>query len=192
YVQRVPVAGALFLDIAGRDLGPADVARIQTFVDREFPPDRPTRRAAPRLAALLSPARVIADLSCAGLDDLIELAAARLAADAPAARSLAARIDERERDASSALGSGVIVPHAQLRGAATAAVLVSLARPLRLPTPDGVPVAVAVVLVSGEPPREHLELLARIARLARRGLAAELKGLRSPDRLLARLTALDS
>lgn len=189
YVERVPVAGSLFLDIARRDLGPTEVARIASFVDREFPRERPTRRAAPRLAELLDPARVILDMVCTDLDDLVHIAVSRLPG---AGAGLAARVLARERESTSALGAGVIVPHAQVRGATTSAALVTLARPLRIATPDGAPVAVAVVLVSGERPRGHLELLARIARLARRGLATELRGLRSPDRVLSRVAALDA
>ena len=189
YIDRVPVAGSLFLDIARRDLGPAEIARIMSFVDREFPRDRPTRRPAPRLPDLLDPGRVILDLVCTDIEDLIHLAVSRLP---DGGAELAARVLARERESTSALGSGVIVPHAQVRGATTAAALVTLARPLRMPTPDGAPVAVAVLLISGERPRGHLELLARIARLARRGLAGEIRGLRSPERVLARVAALDA
>lgn len=48
YVEEVPAAGALFLDISRRRLGPADIARLRAFVDREYPIKKGRGRQAPR------------------------------------------------------------------------------------------------------------------------------------------------
>jgi hypothetical protein len=50
YLQRVPAASSLFLDIAQRDLGSAQIARIKAFIDSSSRPraagGRPDRRCA--------------------------------------------------------------------------------------------------------------------------------------------------
>ncbi len=83
------------------------------------------------------------------------------------------------------------LPHALGSQLPRAAALVTLARPLREATPDGKPVRLAVV-VAGLTGSRSLELLAQVARLASRGLADELCGITSPERLLHRLEALES
>jgi PTS system nitrogen regulatory IIA component len=189
YMERVPVAGPLFLEIARRDLGPADLGRLRAFMDREFPVDRPSRRASVRLRGLLKPSCVVPGLVCAGLDDIVEVAVSRMELRDP--RGASARILAREKEASSALGSQLAVPHGALRGERPQAVLVTLASPLATTTPDGEPLTVAVVVVSDDKAR-HLELLAHVARLAVRGLADELRGLRSPVHILERLEQLEA
>ncbi|HKE17932.1 MAG TPA: helix-turn-helix domain-containing protein [Kofleriaceae bacterium] len=192
YMSRVPAAASLFLDIARRDLSSGEVARLRALVEREFPPVRTARRRAVRLRSLLSPDRLVLDLACSGMDDVIEIAAGRLGLrSGEAARAVAAQILAREGEAPSLLGSGVAVPHALGSHLPGAAALVTLRRPLREPTPDGEPVRLAVV-VAGAARARSIELLAQIARLAARGLADELCGMTDPVRLLDRLEALES
>ncbi len=74
---------------------------------------------------------------------------------------------EREREASTAIGHGVAVPHCFLEGLErTILLLVRLADPLNLGAPDGIPVRFVFILLG--PPdsaAEHLEAMAGIARL---------------------------
>jgi PTS system nitrogen regulatory IIA component len=189
YVRRVPAAASLFLEIARRDLGDAQLAAVRELVSRRFPAASaaPAPRTVP-LGALLSTNRVVVQLSCEDLEDAIDVAAARLARHAGArARLLAARILAREREASTAVGNGFGVPHALIPGAPLEAALVTLAQPLPAPTPDGRPLRVLVVLVGagGGPP--FLDVLAQVARLARSDSAEALCRARDPRRLLARL-----
>jgi PTS system nitrogen regulatory IIA component len=193
YMARVPAASALFLDIARRDLQPAQIARIKAFIDRELPQRVRKQQAPVRLSELLSNKDVVVRMSCADIDDVVHVAVSRMALG-PRLRPQAAvaQILEREHEGSTALGSGVVVPHAILPGAPTAMVLVTLAQPLHVPTPDSAPVELAVVLVSREGGPRHLELLAHIARLASHGLAGALRDVHSPERLLAKLEALEA
>jgi PTS system nitrogen regulatory IIA component len=192
YMSRVPAAASLFLDIARRDLSSGEVARLRDLVEREFPRGRASQRRVVRLSQWLTADRVVLDLVCDDLEDLVETAAARLGLrNGRTARSVADQILARERESPSLLGSGVALPHARGSQLPRAAALVTLARPLREATPDGKPVRLAVV-VSGSTGSRSLELLAQVARLASRGLADELCGISSPERLLRRLEALES
>jgi len=189
YMSRVPAAASLFLDIARRDLSSGEVARLRALVDREFPPGRAARRPAVRLRPWLTADRLVLDLVCSGMEDVVEIAAARLGVSGRAARAAAEHILARERESPSLLGSGVALPHALGSHLPRAAALVTLARPLREETPDGEPVRLAVVVSASS---RSLELLAQVARLASRGLADELCGVTRPERLLERLEALES
>jgi PTS system nitrogen regulatory IIA component len=184
YLADVPAAGHLFLEIARRKLGPAQLARLHAVMDAELPAG-PAGRAAPRIAGLLRPERVILRLSCEDLRDAIELAAVRLAAAIPGchAGDLAREILRREREAPTAIGRGVALPHARAAASEPIAALVTLAGSLPVPTPDAVPLQLLLVLV-GETP---LELLARAARLATADTVAALVQADSPEAALARL-----
>lgn len=165
YLGEVPAANRLFLEIARRRLTAAQVDRVLAFVEAEFP-DARERGAAqtPPLHALLAPERVVLGVRASTLDDVLDLAATRLApaAGVPAA-ALAAALRHREAVASTALGRGLAVPHAAL-GDTPAAALLTLATPLP-GGPDGLPVRVLLVLAGvGE---GSLTLLGRAALLAR-------------------------
>lgn len=194
YLQRVPAASSLFLDIAQRDLGSAQIARIKAFIDAEFPGrrGRPAAGSA-RLRDLLTPSRVVLKLACSQLEDLIDVAVSRLPASpghTPA--EVAARIWAREQEAPSVLGGGLAVPHGLVPGAPLAAVLVTLARPLPVATPDGQPLTAALVVVWGESGRRNLDLLARTARLAGCNVAEELRGATTAARALSVIEKAES
>ncbi len=191
YLERVPEASSLFLEMAARELGAAEIARIKAFMDRTLPARGANRRRPTRLAELLAPDRVIVRAVCSDIDDLVSVASTRLAADRAEGRSLAARLLEREDTASSAMGAGVVAPHAIVAGQPSRAVLVTLARPMKARTPDGQPIQTAIVLVEPAADRAHLERLAHIARLAARGLAHLLEQARTPDDALRQLATLD-
>lgn len=187
YLQRVPAASALFLDIAQRDLGSAQIARIKAFIDEEFPVRRGRAGAGQvRLRDLLTPSRVVLRLACAQLDDLVDVAVSRLpAVPGLAPRQVAERIRAREQEATSLVGGGLAAPHALVPGAPLAAALVTLARPLAMASPDGQPVSVAVVVMWGETGRQNLDVIARIARLAGSGVSEELRAATTAARALA-------
>src|SRR5690606_30494231 len=68
--------------------------------------------------------------------------------------------------------------------------LVTLARPLHVPTPDDVPLQLLLVIVGGG--QAPLELLARAARLATPSTVAELCQAACPDDVLARVRHVES
>jgi PTS system nitrogen regulatory IIA component len=76
YLEEVPGAGTLFLEIARRRLSGAQLARVRAFLDSEFPM-RGARgeEPVPPLASLLAPERVVVQLSCAGWDDVLDVVA---------------------------------------------------------------------------------------------------------------------
>lgn len=188
YLERVPEASALFLEMASRELGAADVARIKDFVDRTFR-NRDRERPA-RLAELVAADRVMVRVVCHDVEDLVAIAATRLAGNRDDARALVAQILEREEAAPSMMGSGVIAPHAIVPGRPSAAAIVTVAHPIRARSPDGVPIRVGIVMVESSDSR-HLQRLAHVARLAARGLADTLADLRTPAQVIAALAPLD-
>ncbi|WP_437784114.1 PTS sugar transporter subunit IIA [Sorangium sp. So ce1097] len=195
YLDRVPAANALFAEIARRDLSGPQLARVKAFIDAEFPVSAPLGEApARRLSALLTPERIVLQLSCAHIEDVIDVAASRLAAPggAPPASALAQEILRRERESPTALGNGVAVPHAIVPGARQAAVVATLAEPLAVPTPGGAPLRLVVVLVCGEAGRAHLELLAEVARFASRNAADALCAARDPAQLIEQLAHIEA
>src|SRR5690606_10281329 len=102
------------------------------------------------------------DLSCAHFEDIIDIAAARLAPERalPGPAAVAQAMLRREQEAPSALGEGVAMPHAILPGAPPRAALVTLAQPLSAPTPDGKPLRLIFALVLDQPGNRQLHLLA--------------------------------
>lgn len=194
YLEQEPAARALVLELARRQLTAAQLGRVRQFLDQEFPQPRALKAAqSMALAPLLSPERIIVGLSCAGLEDALDVAAGRLAALSPAvgATALAALLRQREQETPSAVGSGVAVPHAFVAGwTQQAAALVTLAKPLQVETPDGLPLRLLVVLV-GMRGRVHLMRLAHVARLASAGLADRLGDAGDAHQVLERLGALD-
>ncbi len=188
YLERVPAANALFVDLARRNLGPADIARLRAYLDREFPAR--SVAAAVSLRELLTVDRIVLRFVGGDLGDVIDAAAARLARG-NGARELAERIRAREEQSSTALGESIAVPHAIIEGATPGAVLVTLARPLTHATPDALPLRVVVVLVSGRGGHEHLERLAHVARIASHGLVEDLASAHHPREVLETLATVD-
>ncbi|CAM4456511.1 helix-turn-helix domain-containing protein [Corallococcus exiguus] len=195
YLEDVPAAGTLMLDIARRKLTGAQLARVRAFLDAEFPL-REVRgnEPVPPLGPLLSAERVVLQLSCGDYEDALDVAAGRLAAALPGVdgAALAEGLRQREGTAPSQVGSGVAVPHAFVPGAAPVAALVTLARPLKVDAPDGQPLRLVVALVDGHVGRARLMRLAHVARLAGRGLADRLHGLEEPQRVLETLEELET
>lgn len=194
YLEQEPGARALVLELARRQLTGAQLVRVRELLEREFPvPGARKDTQLTPLVPLLSPERIIVGLSCTGLEDALDVVAGRLAALHPdvGPAALAAMLRKREEESPSTVGNGVAVPHAFVSGwTQAAAALVTLARPLRMETPDGLPLRLLVVLV-GTRGRAHLMRLAHVARMASHGLADRLGDARDSHQVLERLAALD-
>lgn len=185
YLEQVPAAASLFLDISRRGLKGPQLARVRAFVEEEFPLDATRPRFAP-LSRLLAPERVVLRFSCTEVGDAIDVAASRLSRPGMSLRPLqiAQAVHQREREASTALGGGLWVPHAVLPEVGPVAVLMTLEAPLMMPTPDGLPIRVVVLLISDSNGKNWLELLAQLARMANSDLTPALGAASTPDQAL--------
>lgn len=174
YLERVPTAQSLLFEIARRQLGPAQIARIQAFVEQEFPLDsQPT---VPQVSALLDESRILLGLQCQDPEDLISAAVARLPQAARLGKAqIVEKILQREALAKSYLGKGFFLPHVRLENFPPSAVFVLLARPLPVPSPDRVPLQAALLLVGELRCSKHLHLLSRAVRFAHSSLLSELQ-----------------
>ena len=189
YLGRSDAARALFLEIARRDLAPVEIARVRAFIEREFP--RPTARRTPEhpLAAMLDPDRVITGLSCSELEDVIDVAAPKLASTARrTAREVREAILARERLCPTALGGGLAVPHAIFERVPPVAAVVILRRGLDVGAPDGLAVKVFIVHID-RGGREHARTLAEMARLADHDRVSALCAERRPAGIVSALLA---
>ena len=119
---------------------------------------------------LLAPDGVTAALTVAGKDELLAAlgALAEPATGIPAARIIE-RVRERETLGATGFGLGTAIPHARIAGlAAVTAFAVRLTQPIAYGALDGVPVDLAVLLLSPEGAgADHLKALARISRALR-------------------------
>ncbi len=191
YIQRVPAAAAFFLEVARRDLDPAQVARLREVMDEEFPAVPTNGDDATSVSSLIG-ARMLLGVDCASIEEVVARGAGTFAARDVAAADVTRLICEREAVAPTVVGKGVAVPHAVIPGARAAIAMVTLATPLPPAETGASPVEVAFVLVSGAFGREHLENLAKIARLASHGVAAALRGVGTPGRATNVLRRLEA
>jgi len=99
---------------------------------------------------------------------LVECLAA--AGDVTDPAGLVKEVLRRETAGSTAIGGGVVIPHARFAGVNKLRVAVAtLENPLDIPTDDGHQVDVVILLVGpADDPRQMLRVLARLARLVRR------------------------
>jgi nitrogen PTS system EIIA component len=83
------------------------------------------------------------------------------------AASLTAELTARENRCPTALGGGLAVPHARLKGLTEPIVALSVVTPpADFAAPDGVPVDLVFLLLSpADSPARHLSLLARLSRI---------------------------
>jgi PTS system nitrogen regulatory IIA component len=127
-----------------------------------------------------TPGGFLARLDC----DSVSEAVARLVdqlVDGGSAQDLVQEVMRRETEGSTAIGGGLIIPHARSGGVGEVRIAVAtLAEPLDIPSEDGRPVDIVILLVGPDgDPRQMLRVLARLARLARQG--AFLQGLREAE-----------
>lgn len=192
YVEDVPEAGSLFVDIALRKLNAAQVADVQAYVRSRFA----ERSTEPRVTSgdiveLIAEDRIIVELRCRTMADALEIVAGRLAAgsdyDAP---TLAAALMARDAEVPSGLGAGVAVVGATLPGVKPAAALVTFAAPLAHPAPDAQPLRVLFVLVGPKWASGLSPYVAQIVRLLDTGLADALVRAVTPAQVMALLNQL--
>lgn len=147
-----------------------------------------------KLQDYTTPTGFLPHLSCRTLEQAVAGLVGGLAVDAAVeiGADLVRDVMHREAEASTAIGGGLIIPHARSRGARRLCVAVAtLDQALELPSDDGRPVDVIILLV-GPPgdPVPMLRLLARLARLVRKEtFLNELRAARTPDQLQTAFTA---
>lgn len=169
YLERVPAASALFLEIAHRKLTAGQIARVKALVDAEFP--HAEQGGAIRVSELITPSRIVLGLVCSDFEDIVQVATARLPSVPHCSkREIAERIMLRERESPTSLGGGMLAPHAVVHGAKPAGVVVTLSKPLNVQAPDDKPARAAVVLITDKSGERQLHLLAAIARLTNYGI----------------------
>ncbi|MCE9668759.1 helix-turn-helix domain-containing protein [Myxococcus stipitatus] len=195
YLEAVPGAGTLLLEMARRRLSGGQLARVRAFLDEEFPVrGEPVDAGVPALAPLLSPERIVLQLSYEDREDLLDLVAGRLASAVPGgdAKVLAEALRQCADESSFTVGGEVAVLHAAVPDVEPVAALVTLARGLKVETPDDRPPRVLVAAVDGARGRARLVRMAHVARLAARGLSERLSEARQPAQVLAVLEELEA
>lgn len=130
-----------------------------------------------RLGSLVRPELVWSDLTAADRPALLRDLAGRVAAQGAVedAEELFVKLWERESLGSTAVGSGVAIPHCKLPGLRHGVVAVAvLPEGVDFAAADGQPVHVLFLVVSpAEAPAEHLQVLAAISRWLKGGQHAE-------------------
>lgn len=119
-------------------------------------------------------------LDCATVEDAVARLVGALAAEGDVSDppALVAEVMRREVVGSTAIGGGLVIPHARFAGVARVRVAVAtLAEPLDVGAADGRPVDVVILLVGpADDPRHMLRVLAGLARLVKQpGFAAGLR-----------------
>jgi mannitol/fructose-specific phosphotransferase system IIA component (Ntr-type) len=89
--------------------------------------------------------------------------------DIDSAQDLVGEVMRRETEGSTAIGGGLVIPHARFAGVLEVRIAVAtLAEPVDIPSEDGKPVDIVILLVGPDgDPRRMLRVLARLARLVR-------------------------
>lgn len=153
------------------------------------------------LSDYIQPDSILLNLDASDKDDLLRQlvdAAHKMPILAAQPLGVAARIGpmirERESCGSTAIGNGILFPHARVPGFNGLLLLVATCRtPLRMPTPDGEPVFVACFsVVSAEQPALGLKMASAMARLFTSEQARNiLRRARCPHEVAVYLTAHD-
>jgi mannitol/fructose-specific phosphotransferase system IIA component (Ntr-type) len=127
----------------------------------------------PSLAELTSAALIFPDLEASTGEGVLRELAERLASRSLVrdAEGLFARLWERERLGSTAIGHGVAIPHCKLDPLARVLVAVAISRQgVEYGAADGAPVRLFFLVVSpSRSPAEHLQSLAAISKWVRSG-----------------------
>jgi PTS system nitrogen regulatory IIA component len=145
-----------------------------------------------RLTRLLSPDKVVVDLSVTSKKRLFEQMGLLFENLHGIERGrVFDSLFARERLGSTGLGEGVAIPHGRIKGLREArAALVRLAAPIPFDAPDGKPVNLLIfLLVPEHATDEHLEILSEVAELLsdpamRSLLLSEPESIRIHDRLM--------
>ncbi len=183
YMERVPAARELVAEIVRRDLGEAQLARVRDFLDREFPLRAGRGETRSSILSRLTPDRVVLGLVCHDFDDALDVAATRLASEKREVLEIREAMRARENESSTFAGHGFALPQAVVPGSEAAA-LVTLRKPLRTDTPDGLPLRVVLAEVHPRRGRSRLEALVSLAKVANGALADALCEATTPQKAL--------
>jgi PTS system nitrogen regulatory IIA component len=141
-----------------------------------------------RLHALLAEDLVVPDLAARDRDGILREMAAVLKARGRVAEDgeLAARLSDREKLGSTAIGRGIAIPHCKAPGVPGPLVLLAVSRKgAAFDAADGKPAHLFFMVVTPpEDPALNLQILAAVARLARRAkslLRRILSAARAPE-----------
>ncbi|HLU05070.1 MAG TPA: PTS sugar transporter subunit IIA [Woeseiaceae bacterium] len=137
---------------------------------------------------ILKPENVLYDVSVRGKKHCLEILSELLAKSSPDTphEDIFAKLAERERLGSTALGSGVALPHCRFTGVeGTGAALLKLAEPVDFDSPDDEPVDLVFgVMVPEEITDSHRDDIATISEtLKDSATQARLRGARSANEL---------
>ena len=129
-------------------------------------------------------------MECDSVSDAVVRLVDRLmeGGDVSSAEDLVKEVMRRETEGSTAIGGGLVIPHARFTGVREVRLAVAtLAEALDIPSEDGRPVDVVILLVGPEgDPRQMLRVLARLARLVRQeSFLQSLRDTSTPDTLRA-------
>lgn len=145
------------------------------------------------VASLLTPESVVADLNGNGKKQVLQELSARIArVSGLGERQIFETLLQRERLGTTAIGQGVAIPHGRITGLdRLVGLFARLARPVDFEALDGEPVDLVFVLLAPEDAgADHLQALARIARLFRSAnIAQKLRQTDDPAALYAILTS---
>jgi len=142
-----------------------------------------------------SPGGFLPRLECGSVSDAVVRLVDRLleGGDISSEEGLVAEVMRRETEGSTAIGGGLVIPHARFGGVKEVRLAVAtLAEALDIPSEDGRPVDVVILLVGPEgDPRQMLRVLARLARLVRQeSFLQSLREASTPDTLRAAFAEL--
>ncbi|NLY65794.1 MAG: PTS IIA-like nitrogen regulatory protein PtsN [Alcaligenaceae bacterium] len=121
-----------------------------------------------QLTQILAPENILLDVNATSKKRAFEQAALLFENNQGIARSVVFdSLFSRERLGSTALGSGVAVPHGRISKLKQAsAAFMRLANPIPFDSPDGLNVQLLIILLVPESAtQQHLEILAEVARL---------------------------
>lgn len=151
-----------------------------------------------KLSDVLTVEHIVLDLEAGSMEDALRRLVARLVAGQVLTQAQAQALEQalvRQPDlAVTALGRGVVVPHAYIPGLPDTVVLLArLAPALAHEAPDGRPVDLLLLLAGPEEAeRQHLPLLARTVRLLHdERLLAELREARGAPAVLEAVRAVE-
>lgn len=144
------------------------------------------------IASLISPKAVMANVPGTSRKPVFQVISERLAAlSGLDERAILETLRQRERLGTTGVGLGIAIPHGRIAGLDhLVGLFAKLARPIDFEAMDGQPVDLVFVLLAPEDAgADHLQALARIARLFRQpGLAQKLRQADDEATLYAILT----
>lgn len=148
------------------------------------------------VSSLITAEAVVAGIKGNGKKQVLQELAAEIARiSSLSERQVFETLLQRERLGTTGIGQGIAIPHGRMAGLThLVGLFARLARPIDFEALDGEPVDLVFVLLAPEDAgADHLQALARIARLFRApGVAQKLRQTEDPAALYAILTAANA